>query len=219
MPLVVPGVARFAINQVMGGRNVVNVLDYFIDTTGSTMSREDAVAGQAGSIVEQWSAEVQNQQTEDISAVSVSYVDLDEADGVTGSVVSGGAYTWPRAGQNTGPALPANTSVLVTKQAPSARGRRNGRMFITGFRETDTDESNPNRLSATAVGFWQSDMDSFLENTNELDGLGTAFSSNMVVVHITSRDSSGNPLTGDSSVVQALAVDDVVATQRRRLRG
>lgn len=219
MPLVVPGVARFAVNQSLEGRAVVNVLDYRIDTTGSTMSREDAVDGQAGSIIEHWVAQFLPVMVDDLTLDSVSYVDLNTADGVTGSRLNGGGTSLPAAGLSTDPPLPANAALLVTKQAPSGRGRRNGRMFLAGLEEQFTSISNGNRLEEADRAGFETRTQAFLSGTNELDTLGTAFSSNMVVVHITARDASGNPTLGDSSVVQSLIPDALLATQRRRLRG
>lgn len=219
MPFVVPGVARFAINQSLEGRAVVNVLDYFIDTTGSTMSRSDAVEAQAGSIFTEWASLMLPNLVDDLTLNSVSWVDLDSSTGTTGSVVSGGAFTAPVAGGETQSPLPANTAGLVTKQAPSARGRRNGRLYLAGLAENATDTANGNIILAAWLTAINADLAAFMANTNELDTLGTAFSSNLSVVHVTTRDSAGNPLVGTHSEVQSLVLGSLLATQRRRLRG
>lgn len=226
MAFVVPGVARFAVNQTLEGRSVVNVLDYDIDTTGSTMSRADAVQGQAESIINQWVAQFLPVLVSSLTLDSVSFVDLDSATGVTGSVLSDGTTTLPAAGSIVTSSLPGNTSVLITKQVTSARGRRNGRMFLAGGYEGMTQAANGNVLEVADRAGFQTRADAFLANTNELDGVGTAFSSNMVVVSVLTREAPpagstgpGAPLTGEGSVVQSLVVDSLLATQRRRLRG
>lgn len=219
MPLIVPGVARFAINQNLEGRNVVNVLDYRIDTTGSTMSRNDAVVAQAESIVTHWAGEILPALVDDLTFDSVSYVDLDAADGITGAVVSSDTETLPQAGGSSSDPLPANTAVLVTKQISGGRSTRNGRIYVGGYTEASTQPANGNRLSTDQQALRQTDFNDFLSNTNELDTLGTAFSSNMVVVHVTERDTGGAPVAGISTVVNSLVVDGLLATQRRRLRG
>lgn len=224
MPFVVPGVARFAINQQLEGRPVVNVLDYVIDTTGSSMGRAEAVENQAKDIITQWTNTLFTFCVDDMTFDSVSYVDLDSADGVTGLVTSSDDETLPQSGIGAGAPLPANTAALFTKQAPSARGRRNGRLFMAGLTESTTTSDNGNRIEPANVTTLNAAAATFLANTNNTDGLGTAFESNMVVVHVLTRGASprpgvpGPPLTGTHSVVQSFTVDPLLATQRRRLR-
>lgn len=219
MVLIVPQVARFAVNQTLEGRAVVNVLDYRIDTTGSTMSRPDAVVGQAQSIASAWRARLRAYQVDDLSVNSVSYVDLNASDGVTGSIVNDGTNALPFPGTSVGTPLPANTAALVTKAVTSARGRRNGRMFFSGVDEAATDSGNGNLLDSARVTALNTALGQFLSDTNELDTLGTAFESHMVVVSVTARDGQGNPTAGVWADVQSLSVDNLLATQRRRLRG
>lgn len=225
MAFIVPGVTRFAVNQSLEGRAVVNVLDYRIDTTGSTMSRSEAINNQAESIITEWVNWILPLQVDDISLESVSFVDLNSDDGITGSVSSSDSDTLPLPGLVTDDPIPGNTSVLVTKQTTSARGRRNGRMFLAGASEVQTDAANGNRLSTAAQTGYNSNLSSFLSATNEIDSFGTAFESHMVVVSILTRDTPvppatvGAPLTGEGNDVNDLVVDTLLATQRRRLRG
>lgn len=225
MPFVVPDICRFAVNQSFQGREVVNVLDYQIDTTGSTMSRNDAIENQAEDIITQWAGQLLPLVGDDLVLESVSYVDLNTADGVTGIRVSSDTVTLPEPGLVTSPLIPGNTSVLVTKQVSSARGRRNGRLFWCGISEGATAEGNGNTVSTTSLAAFQSAWDTFLANTNNVDSVGTAFESNMAVVHVLTRGASprpgvpGPPLTGAYNLVQNLVVQGLLATQRRRLRG
>jgi hypothetical protein len=219
MPFVVPDICRFAINQSLEGRAVVNVLDYQVDTTGSTMSRSDACEALAGDILVAWQGTVMNRQVDDLTFESVSWVDLNTATGTTGSITSAGAVTLPIGAGETGSPIPANVSALVTKTVSSARGRRNGRMFIAGIPEDATDITNGNTLSTTYQAALNSQLDDFLSETANVDGLGTAYSSDMAVVHVLTRSGTGAPLTGGYNLVTALTVQGLLATQRRRLRG
>lgn len=218
MALIVPGVARFAVNQTLAGRNVVNVLDYRIDTTGSTMSRDDAVAGQAGSIVEQWADLIVDQQVNDVSFVSVSWVDLNSSSGSTGTATTGGGYTLPVPGLGTAAPLPGNAAVLVRKNAGGGRATRSGRLYLAGMSEVGTSTTNGNELDPAVVSGVTAAFTSFLANTNEVDTFGTAFSSEMVVVHITARDADNKPIAGVGNPVTSMVCDPLLATQRRRLR-
>lgn len=219
MAIIVPDVARFSINQTLEGRAVVNVIDMQIDTTGSTMSRDDAIVNQAKSILTEWDTYGRVNQVDDLTADSISYVDLNSASGITGNLAASATVTWPKAGSKTGSPLPANTALLVKKQTPSRRGARSGRMYVAGIPEEDTDTANGNRLSSAFQTSFTSSMAAFKSGVEELDTLGTAFESWLVVVHITARDASGNPTAGDYTRVDTLVVDGLLATQRRRLRG
>lgn len=97
--------------------------------------------------------------------------------------------------------LPQNCAWLVRKST-GLGGRANmGRMFIPGVPEAAT--NNAGVIDSTALTSAQTGMNSFL---SELDTEG----SRMVLLHSSSLN------TPDTVV--ALIVDDVIATQRRRLR-
>lgn len=218
MAFVVPAVARFTVNQVLGTNQIANVLDYTIDTTGSTMSRGDAIISQAEDIAEQWEQYILPQQVNNLSLESVSYLDLNSSSGVAGTFTGSGSITLPATGTATEPPLPTNVSVLVRKTIEGTRGRRNGRLYWAGGNEAFTDDATPNQVASGALAILNPAWQSFLTSTNNVDTFGTAFSSEMVVVHVTARDTDGNPTAGDSSPVTSLSIDSLLATQRRRLR-
>ena len=219
MVLVAPGICRFTVNGSYAGRPVANVLDYRIDTTGSTMGRAEAVNNQAQDILTQWTEQMLPVVQANYIATSVSYVDLDEADGPTGSVTSSDDADWPAPGVAEGPDMPANVAGLVRKQIIGTRGRRSGRMYLCGLSEEVTAADQPNTISEAAQSFINGQLAAFLANTNNTDTLGTAFSSDLVVVHTRQPDPEDEPIYNGFSVVDSLIVEGLLATQRRRLRG
>lgn len=225
MPFVVPGVCRFAAVGIFSSRDVVNVFDIRIDTTGSTMAREDAIADQAAVLIESISDHMTPVQVNDLTWDHVEWVDLDEADGSTGSTQTGtGGVTWQDAGNITTAPIPGNVAVLMNKVVPSARGRRNGRTYWCGVPEADTSDAAPNSLSGGQLTAWQTACDDWLASVNQ-DGDATSYDSRLCVVHILTRDTPnpgqelGSPLTGESHDVTEVSVQGLLATQRRRLRG
>lgn len=218
MPLVVNGVCRFTINQSMEGNDIANVLDMFIDTTGSSMAREDAIIDQAGVLVENWAGDLLVFQSNQLTFDSVSWVDLDESDGSTGMTTTGGSITLPDPGGSATGALPTNVAGLVRKNlATTGRGFRSGRMFLAGLVESQTTVGNGNLIEPANITTLNAGLASFLGDINQ-DGTTSTYDSRLVVVHITSRDADGRPLTGDSREVGSLIIDQLLATQRRRLR-
>jgi hypothetical protein len=219
MSLIVPGVVRFNINQSMGGRVVVNIIDMFMETTGSTADRAGAINDQAGVLINQWRGDLQSTSDDSLVFNSVSWVDLDSAGGSVGSRVQSGAITLPLGGTGVGDPIPPNTAMLVTKQINGGRLRRNGRMYMAGQRESVTEPTNGGLFTTAWVTTVNTALANFLGNINQtVTGVFT-YTSAMSVVSITGRDADGNPTTGVHSVVTALVAQRLAATQRRRLRG
>lgn len=220
MPLirVVNGVARYSIESTLLGKPHVNVMDIKIDTTGSVLSRAECVEEQATILRDEWASEVLPLLVDDLVLTGVSWVDIDDTDGSTGSVgVSGVPDT---SGDDAGAPLVPNTAALVKKLTTSQRGHRNGRMYIGGLNETLV--SAAGIIDVTFAGTLQAGLDAF-KTDSEQDGSGPGgWSSQFVVTHfppipdpIPSGDTT---FVGESSVVSALQLDPIVATQRRRLR-
>lgn len=225
MPFVVPNICRFALNQRLDGRDVVNVLDYQIDTTGSTMDRVDAIREQAELIIDRWVLNIRPWVVNDLTLESVSYVDLNAADGTTGSVESSPTNTLPLSGEGIADPMPSNVSALITKQVTSARGRRNGRMFQAGIGEDRTAPESVNVIRQADLDGINVHLADFLAGTNNDGAPSTEYDSHMSVVHVITRGPSpspgvpGPPLTGGYNHVESLVMQGRLATQRRRLRG
>lgn len=225
MAFIVPGVCRFAARGLFAGRQVVNVFDMRIDTTGSTMSRLDAIEDQAKVLIESIVDHIVPRQVGEFAWQDVTWVDLDDEDGPTGSGQAGnGGTSFPDSGNVAAAGIPPNSAVLMTKAVPSQRGRRNGRTYWCGVPESDTSSTSGQSLTGGALTTWQTAADDFLASMNQ-DGDATTYDSRMCVVHILTRGpdtpegNPGPPLTGDSRDVAEVPVDALLATQRRRLRG
>lgn len=218
MPYVVEGVCRFSINGrwSTNGRPTASIVDMQIDTTGSLLSREEAIVDQAEIILGEWDDEIRPSLVDDLIWESVSWVDLDNDEGSTGSVTSGSGNTWPAGGGITGEPLAVNTAALVTKQIVASRGRRPGRLFLPGGNEAWS--SNGTTLAGGTITALNTQMAAFLGDINQSEPDPTDFQSAMVVTHVLTRDSSGAPLTGDFRPVLGLSVGATLASQRRRLR-
>lgn len=233
MAFIVPGVCRYTVHGLVDNRPTANVIDYFIDTTGSWEERADACDKMCGIVLNEVNDSWLPQIVNTWSFLKVSYVDLDQDDGPTGERNTSGAITLPKPGTKSGETMPANTSVLVRKVINRQRGARVGRIYIAGVPELDTTQPVLNVLESTKMAAWQTKMTAFLGDTNQNNQpfLGGTYNSWMVVSHITSRGAPktkttkygpvsypGEPLTGQALKVTGLAVDSRLATQRRRLR-
>lgn len=215
MSLIVNGVCRFTVNGNMSGRPWANILDMRMDTTGTITDRNDAIRDQAGAIVNSWCDTILTQQCNSSTFSSVSFVDLDNADGLVGSVTSGADETLPQVGSVTGDPLPASTSALITKSIPRRRGHRTGRLYLSGLAEI---QQLAGSLTAGYQTSIQTAANDFLTRINQDNPGIFSYTSNLCVVHITERDADGNPTAGTSEDVTALALQQRLATQRRRQR-
>lgn len=218
--LIVPGVARFAINQTFGGQPVVNVWDAHVNGTGNSFptsaDREEALRLTAEDILSAWSTRMRPLLADDLTMVSVSWLDLNSANGSTGAVTSGNSVTWPLSGQVTASPFPGNVAIKASKNIIKQRGRRNGRLYICGIPESVSPVSAPNGVETTQRAAWNTALGGFL---SDVDGFKPEnFDVNSVVVH-TTGGSNGQPLTFvGTSTINSVTIDPLLATQRRRLR-
>ncbi len=216
MPLTIPGVVRYAMNGTSLGRAIVNVLDYKVDTTGSSGPRDTAVFDIAGILINQWVADIMLSMSSIYVFNSVSWVDLNSAGGTTGARISTASNSLPKSPLASGETLPGSVTILHTKQTISGRGKRNGRMYLSPVLEQS---SSGNSVPAASLDVFKTRATAFLNNTNQTNPVTQDYTSRMVVAHILSRDLQGNPLTGDSTDVTAFVPQALVASQRRRVRG
>jgi hypothetical protein len=223
-PLIAPGICRYTVNGGHSGRTVANVFDYRIDTTGSVASRAEAVEDMAGILINEWSDHVLVVAPASVEARSVSWVDLDDEDGTTGERAATTQENWPQAGASSSHhSAASNVAYMWTKQTTGGRSTRNGRTYLVGVAESWTTQGTPNALDATTLAALQAQANNFLGNTNQ-DGAGIFdWTSTMVVVH-TSEGAIYPPSRTPSRTfrsatdVTELTVNNVLATQRRRLR-
>lgn len=219
MAFIVPLVARYTIHETYGARVVNNIIDMHITPNVITTSRAQAVKDQAELLLDAWSDNMLISQVNDVSASKVSWVDLDSATGSTGEVTTGRDEVWPQNGTGISDPMPGNVSVLYQKILTGAsRDRRNGRLYLVGTGEDSTAPTDPNNLTAATVTALNTRAANFLAQVTSEGGGPLDYVSKFVVVHILTRDSLGNPLTGDSAEVVSFVVNPRLATQRRRLR-
>jgi hypothetical protein len=148
--------------------------------------------------------------------LGIHWLDLDSAGGATGVLAPAGGHL--NHGQGTSPFMPANVSFLIHKNSTARRGQRQGRMYIPQPREADVDDvsnvapSTRTAITTTAETF-RTDIGtytypSFIPNPAA-----------MRIVHVHKTDPlDSTTWTWDSSTVDSMECDPLVATQRRRLR-
>lgn len=108
---------------------------------------------------------------------------------------------------------PAPNTALLVRKVTGLGGRYNrGRMFWPSLNADSIDTSGG--VSAGEVSFHQALFDDFLEVCQGVTGTPPVNVSDMVLIH-SPRSGEATPTP---SAVTALIVEDMVATQRRRLR-
>jgi hypothetical protein len=205
--LVVPGICRFAVHGTILDRPWVNVLDMHIDSE-ILEDRNENIEDQAKILLNEYYDEIRPEMSVSWTVEKVTFVDLDQADGITGERSTGDSpRVFPAAGtQSASETVPGSVCALVSKRTTSARGKRSGRMFLPASVEGAIVGQN---LTSSKVTTLQAAMNAFLTAINQEPG---QYSSELVVVHITGGVPSG------TDAVTALEVNQRLATQRRRLR-
>lgn len=225
MPLIVPTVCRYTMHALYSNRPCDNVLDFHIDTTGSTVSRTDACTGLAIVLLDKWWQYICSVLTNDYTFQSVSWVDLNSATGPVGQISTTPTNSLPKAGTSGSNGLTGNVAILITKQTATVRGARSGRIYLPGLPETATANGAPNVIAGTSVGPIQTAATAFYNATKLTGGGPTTYDATMQVTHILTYDppvpphTHKKPATGEGHGVTALVVNTTLATQRRRLRG
>lgn len=214
MALIAPGICRFSIIGTLQGQQIVNVFDYQVDTTGDIQSRGTAIYELAGDILNNWTDHVLPGLSAEYSATEVRWVDLNSADGETGSRSTTSNETWPQPGTVTGGVLPNNVCALVVKRLEGKnRQARNGLTRLAGVPEAFTVPSSGNNLTGDAVTGYTESLNEFLAGSNDVEGEGDGITRKMVVVHTVEQVYSGY------SDVETFQAKSVVGTIRRRMPG
>lgn len=214
MALIAPGICRFSVIGSLEGQLIVNVIDMQIDTTGGDISRGEAIFNTAGDILNNWDDHILIRVSGEYVAEEVRWVDLNSADGITGSRSSTDDKTWPAPGENLGGALTNNTCALITKVLENkGRNQRNGLLRLAGIPGGQTASGNANALSPSAVTSYTEGFQDFLEGINDEEGPGINTTRKMVVVHTVEGDYNGY------SDVEALIARAPLGTIRRRMPG
>lgn len=209
-PIVVPGVTRFAVNQQIGGQDVVNIVDMQVDTTGSQLDRGTANLRVAEDILDNWDDHILGNLVAELSGQNVSWLDLNSLDGNVGVTTVGKTTTWPKAGGVAGfPVMPAMIALRVNKATSGGRGTRQGRMYLAGASEDWTATGVSQSFTAAIVASWNGFLQLFLNGINDA-GISAEPQRQMVVVHDTiTAAPSFTEVTG-------LTADSRISTQVRR---
>jgi hypothetical protein len=199
-------VARFAVNQAYGTIEVKNILDMHLDlsegTTGDT--REERCFDQAGRIINAWDDNLRVLQVNDLSCLSVSWLDLDSLTGSVGERASTTTNAWPATGALADAPSPSFSAIRVEKRTTAARGLRGGRMFMAGVNEGQTDVGGPNTIAAAALTSLNNGLAAFLAALGASTAVGAqGYFSELVVVH---RPAIGAPSWSPVSALTALSI-------------
>ena len=207
-----PRIVRYTLKGHIN-RPVANVIDCYVDENIPDEGRNEAVITQAEIVRDAWQDQILYITGSSYNFDGIEYVDLNTEDGITGSLSPNGDK--PDVGQVSAAQLAPNTSVLVTKETPSRRGQRRGRMYLVSVPEGEVGDDGT--LTTTWRNSCQGTVDAFLEAINTEIVIASTY---MVVVHWT-RTSDGKidpGVPGEPTRVDSLQVQPLVATQRRRLR-
>lgn len=113
-------------------------------------------------------------------------------------------------GGDAGLPLPQNCAALVRKRTGAAGRRGRGRMYLPGVRENVVNAIGV--MDSTYVTAWQTSIDGWFDLLNGVPAGSVAYPP--VILHRSEGIGEEPPPTP----VTALVLDDVIATQRRRLR-
>lgn len=202
--LVIPNVCRFAVHGLTGTRPWVNVFDASIPE--GRPGAEGTIKKIAEGLLDTYYNNLRTLCHTSWIIQSCSWVDLNSANGTTGSINSTPNHTFPAAGTRTGEAVAANTAVMARKTTTRGRGMKNGRTYFSGITEAGT---NGNVLATGENTTWNAACDAI---RSIIQNAGGTSSAQFVVAGVTKTGAThANPIT-------AYSVDTTLATQRRRLR-
>lgn len=212
-PAVIGGVCQFTYKGTSTLRPWAVVLHFDIDTDIGD-ARNAAIVDQAKVLNNAWFNHIRPVTSTGAQLNETCWLDLDSLTGSSGcSAETDLPADIPASGTHTGDVMAMNCAVLMTKTVAGGRSRRKGRTFWPGVSETD---QNNSQLTPTAITAWETAVAGWLNASNqESTGLpgGATYSSRLVVPHLSGASSPG------FSEITALNISNLLATQRRRMRG
>lgn len=164
---------------------------------------EDDAAASARDVLNNWQDHIVPLLPNNYTTEGCRYTDHNVANGATGDLAPDEAK--PVVGGVAGDALPPNNSVLVHKNISGFVGVRKGRMYLPPIAEAPVNEEGV-IAGATVLA-----LDTALSDF--LDGLSGPGSNQLVVVH--KVDAPGESTVSE---VTSLTTDELISTQRRRLK-
>ena len=217
--IVAPTIVRYSfVGHLPGGHTVVNKTDVSLDEFGET--RTSALDTLNPKVVKAYQDNILAMMTTAYTFDHCHWTDLDSLDGRSGDI--GPQSGSPTTGASSNPACPPGVCMLVQLHCGHTRRQRGGRMFVPAIQEGVVDDAG--NMTTTFHSFAEPKAQAYRTAINALTdtvGLETVA---MRVVHIDKHRGSGEPPTDpstwtwDSTDVDSVSLDFMVATQRRRQR-
>lgn len=210
-PIVAPSVVRYTVVGTLNGEDCMNIFDYAITDVLLDGGRNEAIQVAAGDLLNQWADHVLPLLSTAYRADEVRWVDLDSADGTTGSRSSTDGSTWPDEGGTAGAPCPNHTYAKIVKNLQGkTRLQRNGTLRLGGLVESYTDAANSNLLTVDTQVALNGAFEALKDGMN---GALSGYTGNLVVVHTVD-----DVYDGDSQIASYSAAA-VVGTVRGRMPG
>ena len=205
-----PDVIEVAVIGTLGGRQHVNVVHLRNDEAGGNDESK------ARDLLNNWQDHMLKLQTNSYQLVRAEWRSIDRDDNNVGTLMPDPAKAV--AGTNAAEGAPPNVALLIHKVTQNRpRGRRDGRIFLSGVPEAQI--ANNGGLEAPWLASRQADLDAFVSGVNDAGWAGNS-GSGLVVLETTpdSRVPGTHEVDLTSRAVTSLVLDPKVATQRDRLR-
>ena len=213
--IIAPTIVRYNVQGVIaGGHNVSNNVDVSIDVN-PTKSRHDAIVDFNGVLPGYWKARVLPELVSNYTFTGIDWVDLDSATGETGHI---GPGTGTLTGGKSEEAAAPNVSYLIHLNSAAQRGQRQGRMYLMPVREQYVDGAG--RFGATQLAALQAAVNNFRSDIDDYTSINVE-SAAWRTVHVHKPSGTAGDVstwTWSSSTIDSVQVDQLVASQRRRLR-
>lgn len=218
MPMIrlIPNVVRYALSATYtNGRPIVTVLHYRVDDSVPGASRADRLSTHAARVRDAWQSEIMDLCSTGYAFQGIAWLDLDSEEGSTGSLGANGAL--PTAGPKVTTSFAApSICVLVRKNITGARGARRGRMYLPWLDEADT--THTGSIQSTFVTTAQGKADAFFTAAQNIIAAPDGGAKMIVPDYPRIPTPQPNTLVGRHSYVLSLTVENVQASQRRRVR-
>nr|CRY96606.1 hypothetical protein [uncultured prokaryote] len=154
---------RYAIRgRWSNGRPVINILDMSVrvnpdlpDVPWGPQDRADAIEAKAGDIANNWKENLLPAMTSAYTFEDVAWVDLNSANGSTGSRTADGGGAPGGLGADS---QPPQTTLLISKlEGGRTRGTRPGRWYLSAVRDQDIDNNG------IVLPIWRTQINNVLE--------------------------------------------------------
>lgn len=214
MALIAPNTYRSTVSGTYAGVGFANVFDWRPVLISGALPPRSEMPGEM-THPNLWSmlAEIVERMSTLLQYTEHSWVDLDDANGPTGTTLFSPVIPGTEGGQ----AMPANVAGRVLKDATGGRGDRRGSFFFVGLLEAESPGTNPNVWGPAALSSWQAAInDAFGFFAEPITSASGTWRPQMVVTRTRSNDSGEAEYSG-TSVVTGLQAQQRMATQRRRL--